>query len=122
MRARQLLPLALICLLLGCVCVHQNSGTANRMEIEAHLIHQLHCQSLELKENDRRGFSGTGKNDTGGFNIEVTRYGALIKFHGVYTNQVQGSFSGSTSWSRTFNRFLGFSRSRDSAHDSLGTP
>jgi hypothetical protein len=98
MRFTMLLVLLLVMLFQGCVYIHQSSGTASMNEIRQHLISQLHCRALELSEIDRNRFSGTGRNDTGEFTIEVHREGEQIKFHGVYKEPAKGTFSGSASW------------------------
>jgi len=84
MRSKSWLVLPVLLVLQGCVCVHKNSATATTNEIRQHLSSQLHCQALELREGNKNQLSGTGKNDTGEFTIEVTREGEQIKFHGVY--------------------------------------
>ena len=122
MRSNPWLVLPLLLVLQGCVCVHKNSATANTNEIRQHLSSQLHCQVLELRETNQNGFSGTGKNDTGEFSIELTREGDQIKFHGVYTEPAKGTFSGSASWSKNVSGFLGLHKSKESEQNSVGTP
>ena len=109
-------------LLQGCVHIHKNSGTADTNEIRQHLSSQLHCQALELREVNKNSFSGTGKNDTGEFTVEVTREGDQIRFRGVYTEPAKGTFSGSASWSKDVSGFFGSHKSKESEQNSVGKP
>jgi hypothetical protein len=114
-----ILPLVILC---GCVHINENSATASQERIQAHLSAQLHCRTLDLKENSKDSFSGTGKNDTGEFTIDVTREGMAIAFHGVYKEPAKGTFSGSASWSKRVDAAFGFHKNGESTQDSLGTP
>ncbi len=122
MRALRFLVLLPLLVSSGCVHVHETSATAGMDRIRNHLAAQLHCEALELKENSRDSFSGAGKNQTGEFTIEVTRQGQKIVFHGIYTGQAQGTFSGSASWNKSFNSAFGFHKSSESTQVSLSTP
>jgi hypothetical protein len=122
MRPKPCVLFTLLLLFQGCVYIHQHSGTANTNEIRLHLTSQLHCQTLELSEISRDRFSGTGRNDTGEFTIEVQREGEQIKFHGIYTEPAEGTFSGSASWNKSASGFLGLHKSKMSEQNSLGTP
>jgi hypothetical protein len=122
MRSIPWLVLPVPFLLQGCVHFHKNSGTADTNEIRQHLVSQLHCQVLELREVNENHFSGTGKNETGEFTVEVTREGEQIRFRGVFTEPAKGTFSGSASWSKEMSGFLGSHKSKVAEENSLGTP
>lgn len=123
MRSYSWLIFPVLLLLNGCVYSHTNdSATASTEEIKEHLIMQLHFQALELWQIHKDSFSGTGTNDTGPFQIEVTREGGQIHFHGVYTEPVKGTFSGSAGWSRNASAFFGLHKSESSEQSSLRTP
>lgn len=113
-----LLPLFL---LLGCVHIHDSSATAEAARIQSQLISQLHCQTLDLRPTDKDHFTGTGKTDQGEFTMNVTREGEKILFQGVYTGQTHGGFSGSASWSRNVNAFIGFPKAKESVQSSTSS-
>lgn len=113
------MPLVVV---LGCVHIHEDSACASKEQIKNHLAAQLHCQCLELKENGRDNFSGTGKNDTGEFAINVARQGGNIAFHGAYLEPAKGTFSGSSSWRKNVNSGFGIHIRSESSRGSLGTP
>src|SRR5689334_2045191 len=113
-----LLPLLL---LLGCVHIHDNSTTADMARIQAHLVSQLHCQRLDLWPTGEEQFAGTGKTEQGEFTIQVTREREKISFQGVYTGQTQGGFSGSASWSKNVNAFIGFHKASQSVQTSVSS-
>src|SRR5258708_7924087 len=104
MRAMKSLALLPLFLVVGCIHVNldiahvnENSRTASKDQITEHLVGQLHCQSLELRETGPNAFSGDGKNDTGPFTITVTREGDKVRFQGAYTGDAHGTFGGSAS-------------------------
>ncbi|EEF57699.1 hypothetical protein [Pedosphaera parvula] len=122
MRVLRFLVLLPLVIMFGCVHVNENSATASQEQIKAHLAAQLHCQTLELEQNSKDSFSGTGKNETGEFTIKVIRQGTTIAFHGVYVAPATGTFSGSACWSKSVNSTFGFHKTSQSTQDSLGTP
>lgn len=119
MRCLAFLLLVTVC---GCVHIHEDSGIASKEQIQAHLAAQLHCQRLDLREEGRNHFSGTGRNDTGEFTLHVTREGRTISFHGAYLEPGRGTFSGSAAWTKNVNSALGFDSSTESSHASMGSP
>jgi hypothetical protein len=108
-------------ILAGCKHIHENSADANVDQIRAHLKGQLHCQSLELDPTDKNKFAGSGKMDGGDFTIDATREGQSILFQGEYVEPARGKFSGSASWSKELNAFIGFHRSRVTVQDSTSS-
>jgi hypothetical protein len=124
MHLLKFVALLTLVILAGCVHINEGSRSANLEQIKAHLKRQLHCQALDLQENTKNTFSGTGRNDTGGFTITATREKETIIFHGVYvySEPSKGTFSGSAIWSKQVNSAFGFHKSKESAQDSLGTP
>jgi hypothetical protein len=108
--------------LAGCVHFQESSATAGVDRIQEHISSQLHCEALHLEEKDRNCFSGAGKNQTGEFTIEVARDGDKITFHGVYTGQTHGTFSGSASWNKYINSAFGMHTYGETSQNSIGTP
>jgi hypothetical protein len=119
MRILQLVALLPVFLLAACAHRHESSASASADQIKAHLITQLHCQTLDLAAEGKNRFLGEGKNDTGRFKITVTRERGKIAFQGEYIEPAHGAFSGSASWSKSSNSFLGFHKFRDSWQDSI---
>lgn len=100
-----------VILLAGCAQVNESSATASQEQIRAHLMAQLHCQRLDLRDEGKGRFTGAGKNDTGDFDITVTRKAGKIVFEGAYTAPAQGTFSGSSSWQKQVNAAFGWHKS-----------
>ncbi len=105
----------------GCVCVKESSATATQAEIESRLGLQLHCTEIHLQAEGKGRFTGTGKNDTGDFDIEVSREDEKIVFQGKYAGPTQGGFGGSLYWSNSRTRFLCFRKSKTSSQSSFST-
>ncbi len=124
-RGMDILPMLLVSLvaLLGVSCaqVKESSATANQEQIESRLLNILGATALHLTPEGTHKFTGTGRNGTGEFRIEVSREGKALSFRGDYLPPAGGSFSGSSYWSRSSGSFLGLHRSKESSQSTFTT-